>query len=1233
MSSPEGRENQRDPGDPAADAEVTLPPRDELMGRFSADTHDPAEQATLPPPGPGWQVASTVHWAQNAANTTTGGDLPDVPGYQVLRFVARGGMGVVLEARHVVLDRLVAIKLPLPHMITCDADRQRFLREARSAASLRHPHICAIHEVGEAQGRPFIAMDFIHGETLEHWRASHQPSARQVAEVMSVLARTVGFAHERGVVHRDLKPSNVIVERETSSPILTDFGLAKQLTDEASHLTHSGQLMGTPAYMAPEQAAGHIGEVGPWSDVYALGAILFEMLCGRRPFEGGVGTILRKVQIDEPPTPRSLNAKIHRDLETICLKALAKEPMARYRSAVEMAEDLERFSAGEPILARRRGLAARVFRKVRRSPALAATVLAVVATVGVAVYVAIGTGQTMRLTRLNQAFETGLDDRAWSQEHLQRMETLVDDLKELSPAESSSARERLHQRYADFHHGLLQHATLEPADEARVEQATKLLAERDETLAAALRQALDERRRAWETVVNLNDETDPATVFPPGVVVREEGHLRPVVSAGQPPENPNRVVTLGELRGDIEIEAVFGGGWLDASELGLRVSTRTDVEQSTAGYVFRLVAHGRPVPDSAGPPAQRATFAAARRGEAMFRLEILREDIRLTSQELSAAEWDEGALRLFAGRQGDRLTLQVNTLAPLEFFDVFPPGRDQAAVLSVVWPRQAPLTALRAKRQAEATAASALERGDDAYGRGKFEQALEAYQQQVISSVGTPTAQEARYKEAICFTSLKRHAEAQKLLEAVAAESGDRWPVLAACELWLGDLRARRFKEADQVFDGLSTRYRFEQLVVMIPAEVRQQILWAYSKQATGLNWYSQDPNRVRNLERAVEVESLLGSEFDQYWGPRWSLLRGYHVAGRFDDAVRLAEAMLGDFEPAQIGAGIFWVEEYAWLQCLRGEPEKALHRLDKLLVERPGIDRRPYLWLLLARARVRATMGQWGPAEEDVEEMFRLLPLGTMPDHVRAMACLVRGLLRERRGDLAGARTAWKDGLLADSARPLDGNTRLAELILASLTGEVSDAEAERMMTYLFGLFGGDSPLASIGALRFPPAVIREMWRTPRGHDAACKIAFREVSLADYLRLSAVVMGSETVRQSAFGGQFNSEQEAIVWDLMDECFMSFTNGKINKTQVVQLAMSWKGITNFAGWGGLAPTLAPDLRGRLAYLLGQRYLRLPPPVKPTDAAAYFRTAVEDSAPDSVLRRLAEAGLQGLGKVE
>ncbi len=189
-------------------------------------------------------------------------------------------MGVVLQARHCALDRLVAIKLPLPQQMADEPHRARFLREARSAARLRHPNICAIHDVSEHQGRPYLTMSYIHGESLRDWAKRRPPTGREAAEIVAALARAMGYAHEHGVIHRDIKPANVMVEAETGKPVLMDFGLAKELSDLSSDLTHAGQVMGTPAYMAPEQAAGHVDRVGLHSDVYALGAVLYELLCG-----------------------------------------------------------------------------------------------------------------------------------------------------------------------------------------------------------------------------------------------------------------------------------------------------------------------------------------------------------------------------------------------------------------------------------------------------------------------------------------------------------------------------------------------------------------------------------------------------------------------------------------------------------------------------------------------------------------------------------------------------------------------------------------------------------------------------------------------------------------------------------------------------------------------------------------------------------------------------------------
>jgi serine/threonine protein kinase len=173
--------------------------------------------------------------------------------------------------------------------------------------------------------------------------------------MVAVLARAVEFAHQQGVVHRDIKPQNVMVDRASGQPILMDFGLAKEMALTQSELTQSGQVLGTPAYMAPEQAAGQLRDVGPWSDIYALGAVLYHLLCGRPPYVGNSGEVLRQVQVDEPPAPHKLAPHTHRDLETICLTAMAREPLRRYASAAALASDLQRFIDGEAILARREG--------------------------------------------------------------------------------------------------------------------------------------------------------------------------------------------------------------------------------------------------------------------------------------------------------------------------------------------------------------------------------------------------------------------------------------------------------------------------------------------------------------------------------------------------------------------------------------------------------------------------------------------------------------------------------------------------------------------------------------------------------------------------------------------------------------------------------------------------------------------------------------------------------------
>jgi formylglycine-generating enzyme required for sulfatase activity len=261
-------------------------------------------------------------------------------------------------------------------------DRLRFQIETEAVARLQHPHIVQLYEAGEVRGQPFFSLEFCDGGTLAGQLKEKRPTPREAAALIETLARAMHYAHLRGVVHRDLKPGNVLLAGEERVPKITDFGLAKRIDAEAREVSQSGAVMGTAAYMAPEQAAGRVRDTGPAADVYALGALLYECLAGRPPFEGPQHQVLLSVLGDEPVPPSRRGANVPADLETICLKCLSKEPARRYASAEELANDLRRFQAGEPIQARPVGRLERVRKWARRRPALAA--LLVVTVLGVA---------------------------------------------------------------------------------------------------------------------------------------------------------------------------------------------------------------------------------------------------------------------------------------------------------------------------------------------------------------------------------------------------------------------------------------------------------------------------------------------------------------------------------------------------------------------------------------------------------------------------------------------------------------------------------------------------------------------------------------------------------------------------------------------------------------------------------------------------------------------------------
>ena len=370
---------------PLEDVETLMPPEESpappASGKLTADPYSTKHLAddhrmkpgTVPQPSPSAAASSRI--SSGRRDVPKAESFPPVAGYELLKELGRGGMGVVYKARHLKLNRIVALKMILSGGRAGRAEMARFNAEAQAVAQLQHPNIVQVFEFGESAGQPFFSLEFVEGGTLED-KAGYDPQPPiQAVRVVEQLAEAMDLAHRRGILHRDLKPANVLMEGASAAPLdqcvpkITDFGLAKRIESGNSSQTRDGSVMGTPSYMPPEQAEGRIKELGPPADVYALGAILYHLITGRPPFRGStVMDTLNQVINNEPVPPVQMQPGLPRDVQIICLKCLEKDPGKRYAAAGELAADLRRFLENKPILARATPAWERAWKWMRRHP-------------------------------------------------------------------------------------------------------------------------------------------------------------------------------------------------------------------------------------------------------------------------------------------------------------------------------------------------------------------------------------------------------------------------------------------------------------------------------------------------------------------------------------------------------------------------------------------------------------------------------------------------------------------------------------------------------------------------------------------------------------------------------------------------------------------------------------------------------------------------------------------------
>jgi tetratricopeptide (TPR) repeat protein len=646
------------------------------------------------------------------------------------------------------------------------------------------------------------------------------------------------------------------------------------------------------------------------------------------------------------------------------------------------------------------------------------------------------------------------------------------------------------------------------------------------------------------------------------------------------------------------------------------------------GYAFVLRAQAVPGGDLGGTAKAGSTLDEVRKAGGGLRLEIRRDGALLRGQPVEAAALAEASLLLRVVREGNRLSFQVNNLPPLVFEETFGVGTARAGVFALQWPVTARLSRLRAMQQILPPESSPLERGDALYGYGRYAEALAYYQDQALLAGAGEINQECRHKQGLCLLRLNRDDEAARLFQQLGAEAGEHWPPRALCQLWLLRLRRRDLDGAEAIFETLRHRYRFEELAALLPDDLRTLILSTYVEQTRGLNFYKPDPDRIPRLERATRAEEFLYG-LDPSNGVRWQLARAYCAAGQAGQALRLVEDVVRASNLGWAGFVGSWVEEYAWLLRLRGEPQRALEEVDKWLWEKPGVYREPFLHLLLERARTNAALGRWEAAEKDIEDFLRLAPPGLRSTpYCNDTACLLRGFLRERRGDRAGAARAWGEGVVpVEELDPLSGYEALSYMMLASLANKLPDAEGGKLLAKANAAAPEEAgPAGVLRLMRVPPAVLREMWRTPRGRESARQIAFREVSFAETLRLPALLLISEYLHQGALPADLTAEQDALLWQFAQDAYASYFAGKLGPALLLPLSLAWKGTSGPFGWAGVAAGLEPPIRGPLAYVMGHRYLRLQ---KPAEAVKLFRTAFDDAPPGSALRRLARSELDRL----
>ena len=1206
--------------------------------------------------------------------------------FRILRPHARGGLGEVFVALDTELQREVALKEIQDRHAGRHDVRARFKLEAEITGGLEHPGIVPVYGLGTyADGRPFYAMRFIKGDNLQQAISSyHDPrqqghtgwknlALRGLLRRLIDVCEAMQYAHDRGILHRDLKPGNIMIGKYGET-LVVDWGLAKVMgfsspkvldnddlspepllkpaTAESGSLnqTFAGSAVGTPAYMSPEQAAGRLDELGPASDVYSLGGTLFHILTGRPPCEGSdLGDVLRKVQRGEIKGPRQVQPTVPAPLDAICRHAMALQPGARYASPRELAIDLEHWLADEPVKAMPEGRVSRTARWMRRNRAVTlsfsiATPM-VLASLLIANYV-VNLAQQNAAQSLNRetkalalstyvtAFETGLQLESWDQSHLRKLDDTLAELQKLSPTRATEGRQRLVTRYAALLQQQLRIARLTEHDLTVIKAGLVLLEARDAPTAQQLRTELELRINSWESVVELQDDLAGwQKVFDPQTIQFRDGGLFPIKSAAAatvPPTVPisQRVSTSVVTSADVQCAAEFAVTGVLTSPLGVEFFNSEKV-----GYSFLVL----PVANATAPVLEQNPVTLTRQ----VRIAILRNGQTLREAIVTRDQLGKEPIHIRAQRRGSRLELQVNQLPALEMIDPFPLPTSRPGNTAVQLPENAAVVRFATERMRRSSVPSPLESADELFAQGDFQAALVKYRKQAQQSGADEYGDESRYKQAGCLLGLAQSKEAQQLWQQLSDEGRSRWSTLADFQLWSLYLEQHDKQGAEDIYQKLALKYKFEELAQIAPDDLRRRIVDfktdVSGRTGTGIRLV-YDSNRIRHLQRAAELQRLLNDKSPAAYSAADNLANEYRAFGDYDRALPIAKDYLTtspDVDHALSYCRILRETGRASESLVIAERELATPTRDWgfysyfIQLER--------LYCLLALQRTDEAEAFATAIVEQYRAPFdRAVQAGTPFTQANlvvpfVVAQFIRGFLLESKGNHEAALVAWRESTLTGIP-----NQRLAQFslkayyIVRSTTNDIDDADIDHFLLQSQG--GGQGDLLKL-AMSYVSRdsisrTVRNTWKSSRAKDLARRFAFDQLTVREKLSIWLVASASQFFIESLLDAGSHPEQEELIWETTKQSYhLLSVEGKLVVAQLLPLAVTWKGNPGFLGWDSVAQSLPVDLRAPLAYIFGLRYQKLG---RPVDAQKFYRTAIKSAPPDSLTAKLAT---QELAKIE